>query len=336
MGYINQVVSSGPLQFAASQHYVEFLYPIFASAPVYFGVPANVVEMVLPAVMACMMVVATGFLALESGRWEIAVLSTAFASGWYAVYAMGTNFHASLFAFPFLALATILLVRTMKTGQSTAKGGAVFVGSVVIAAAAHVETTDFFVAAWAVGFVLVGWTYMSTVGRKGSLMVIAAAVATLPFSLAYFLGVGGGLGTQYCVFPPYWLEVFGPSVALAIAGLGLLAWRFKSNEGYFEKLLLSLSILALGVGTLGYVSGFSVVISDRSLLLLPIPLVSSLGALRVSKLFPTIHKLSKPQILAIFAVAIPILIAPPVFSYALPHFRYFAEHGTSVIACASN
>lgn len=336
VGFIKQVVASGPLQFAASQHYVEFLYPIIASIPVYLGASADSVEIVLPAVLACATVVTTGVLALESRDWRIAILSVAFSSGWFAVYRMGADFHDNLFALPLLILATVLLLRVTRKGETSGPVVGLFLFLVVVAAAAHVETTDLFIASWFVAFILLGRPFMSASWRWSSFMIIAAAVATSPLTFAYFQGVAGGLGVQYCIYPPYWLEVFGPAAALAVLGIGVAAWRYKApaSEGYFAKLLLSWSVLAVAIGVLGYVTQFPITISDRSLLLLPLPLVSSLGILWLAERAPKTRRFSQTRLLIIAAIAIPLLIAPPVFAYVAPHFRYFAEHGPSFVTCA--
>jgi hypothetical protein len=337
VGYINQVIASGPLQFAASQHYVEFLYPIVASVPVYLGASTNIVEIVLPPVMGCATVVATGVLALETREWRIAILSVAFSSGWFAVYRMGADFDANLFAFPLLILASVLLVRVARRGATSGPVLGAFLLLVALAAAAHVETTDFFIVAWVVAYALLGRQITSSSRRWGLFMILAGALIASPFTYAYFQGVAGGLGAQYCVLPAYWLEVFGPVIGLAILGLGVVAWRYKApgSDGYLTKLLLSWSALALGIGVLGYVTQFPIVISDRALLLFPLPIVSSLGTLWLVDHLPMPQRFSQIRMFAVFAVVIPLLTVPMVFTYAAPHFAYFAEHGPSVVACAT-
>jgi hypothetical protein len=335
--WINQVVANGPLQFAASQHYVEFLYPIVASIPVYLGVSANAVEVVLPAILACSLVVATGVLARESKDWRVAILSVAFSSGWFAVYRMGADFHANLFAFPLLILASALLIRVSRTGQLSGSALGIFLVLVVLASAAHVETTDFFIVAWFAASVLLGWRTSPKSWRLSSLMTATGAAAASPLTLAYLRGAAGGLGAQYCIFPPYWLEVFGPAVGLAILGIGVTVVRYRvpTSEGSFSKLLFSWSGLAVAIGVLGYFSLVPIVLSDRALLLFPLPFVSSIGMIWLVEHVPKLHRYSQVRILAIFAIVVPLLTAPIVFSYAYPYFRYFAEHGPSLVTCAT-
>ncbi|MDA4124024.1 MAG: hypothetical protein OK438_01045 [Thaumarchaeota archaeon] len=337
VGWINQVVASGPLQFAASQHYVDFLYPIVASVPVYLGASADIVEIVLPILLACALVAATGILALESKDWRVVILSVAFSGGWFAVYRMGADFHANLFAFPLLILASALLIRAARRGEASGPILGGFLALVVVAGAAHVETTDFFIAAWFVAFVPLGWKTSSGSWRWSSFMVVAGALTASPFTLAYFQGVAGGLGGQYCVLPAYWLEVFGPGAGLAILGLGTLAWRYKAqaSEGYLTKLLLSWSALALGIGVLGYVAQVPISFSDRALLLFPLPIVSSFGMLWLVGNIPRLQGFSQTRLLAVLVVIVPLLTAPLVFSYTAPHFIYFAEHGPSLVTCAT-
>jgi hypothetical protein len=336
VGYINQVVASGPLQFAASQHYVEFLYPIVASIPVYLGASADAVEVVMPAILACATVVATGVLALESRDWRVATMSVAFSSGWFAVYRMGADFHANLFAFPLLILATVLLIKVSRRRSASQPVIGAFLSLVVLAGAAHIETTDFFILTWALAFILLGRRTALSSWRWSSFMILAGALVASPFTYAYLHGVAEGVGGQYCVFPTYWLEVFGPVVGLAALGLGVLAWQYRSaSDSYLTRLLLSWSALAVAIGVLGYVSQFPISDSDRALLLFPLPLVSSFGMVWLVDHIPRLQRSSQTRLLVIFAVAIPLLTVPVVFSYAAPHFKYFVEHGPSFVTCAS-
>jgi ABC-type Na+ efflux pump permease subunit len=167
-------------------------------------------------------------------------------------------------------------------------------------------------------------------------MIIAGALVASPFTLAYFQTMV--LGGEYCVFPPYWLEVFGPAAALAVLGLGALVWRYASRarNGEFTGTLVSWSALAVAIGVLGYVTNFPIVLSDRSLLLLPIPVISSIGALWIVDRVPAIRRFSQIKLLAILAVVITILTVPVVFLYTAPHFMYFAQHSPSLVTCATS
>jgi hypothetical protein len=338
LGYISQVVASGPLQFAATQHYVEFLYPILASAPVYLGASSDSVELVLPVVLACATVIANGVLALESGDLRVAILSVSFSAGWFAIYRMGADFDANLLAFPMLIMATTIILRVARKRSASGPVVVAFMLLVTLAAAAHIESTDFFLVTWMLAFALLGGRYAIRSNQLTMFLILAAALIASPFTLAYLRDVTAGVGGQYCAFPPYWLEVFGPAAPLAILGLGILVWSIKgpaSNERY-KNVLLAWSMLALGIGVLGYVTIFPIWLSDRALLLFPIPIVSSLGLLWTIDHVPRLTRIPQTKLLAILAVVIPLLTVPVVFTYAAPHFRYFLEHGASVVTCSSN
>jgi len=339
VGWINQVVSAGPIQFAASQHYVEFLYPIVASIPVYLGVSADSVEIVLPVVLACATVVATGYLALESGSLKFAILTVAFTAGWFAVYAMVADFSGNLLALPLLLLATAMLVRVAVKGHVTARVVGVFLLMVGLAAASHVETTDFFIVSWALAFIVLGVVSKSTSWKQNATMIAAGAVVSSPFTFAYLQGVSsGGFGSQYCVYPPYWLRVFGPAAVVAVVGIGVAAWLYKApkSEGDFARLLFTWSVLAIVIGIPGYVSSFPIVLSDRSLLLLPLPLVTSLGGLWLMNQSSRIRGYPQDRLFAILAVGVPLLVGTLVFAYTAHDFRYFADHGPSFVTCGAS
>jgi hypothetical protein len=148
--------------------------------------------------------------------------------------------------------------------------------------------------------------------------------------------VAGGVSSQYCAFPVYWLEIFGPVVGLVMLGLGVMAWQYRSGSvGCLTPLLLSWSALALAIGVLGYVTKFPIADSDRALLLFPLPLVSSYGMLWLVDHIPILQRSSQTRLLSVLAIAIPLLTVPFVFTYAAPHFSYFAAHGPSFVTCAS-
>jgi hypothetical protein len=338
VGFINQVVTSGPLQFAASQHYVEFLYPILASIPVYLGASADTVEIVLPAVMACSTVVAIGFLSLQTANWKVAILSVAFSGGWFAIYRMGAGFHGNLLALPLLILATAILIQTAHEGGFSKARLGIFLVLVVTAASAHVETTDFFALTWFLSFVLMGRLFDSNWGSD-SLLAAVGCIVALPFTLVYVpagSGVLSAIGTQYCVFPPYWLEVLGPAVAFELLGLGACLYRIRLREPgmHMTRVVASWSVIALVIGALGYLLQFPIVFSDRSLLLLPVPLIATEGIVWLSAQTSTLEYISQSKVLAILAVLIPLVTAPLVFSYVGFDFRYFAQHGPSLVTCS--
>jgi len=116
-----------------------------------------------------------------------------------------------------------------------------------------------------------------------------------------------------------------------------MAWQFgkRASAGYLTKMALSWSVLAVAVGVLGYVTQFPITVSDRTLLLFPLPLVSSFGMLWLVDHVPRLQRSSQTRLLVVFAIVIPLLTVPVVFAYAAPHFKYFAEHGPSIVTCAS-
>jgi hypothetical protein len=336
--YITKVISSGPLQFAASQHYVEFLYPILASIPVYLGASPNAVEVVLPALLACGTVAATAVLSLESRDWRISTLAVSFASGWFAIYRMGADFDANLLSFPLLILATVLLIRLGRKTEVSWSYSPAFAILVLLAAATHVESTDFFILVWAVSFVIFRAQSAFGSSRSCAIMILIGAVLATPFTIAYAQAISGGLGGEYCVFPPYWLEVFGPLAGLAILGFIVLARQSLTvNAGeYFTSLVVTWSSVAVCIGVLGYLTQFPIAVSDRALLLFPLPIVTSIGAVWIIDHADRIHPFSQTKLFTVLAIAIPLATVPLIFVYAAPHFRYFEQHGPSMVTCATS
>jgi hypothetical protein len=206
---------------------------------------------------------------------------------------------------------------------------------VVAAAAAHVETTDFFVLAWFVAFALLYRKSVHFQSKLGLIMILGAALIATPFTVAYFWKAVIGLGSQYCAFPPYWLEVFGPAAVLAILGICALALSAKNlgSDGYFAGVLLSWSALAVGIGILGYVAQFPIDVSDRALLLFPIPIVSSFGTVWIVDHIRMLHNCSQSRLMTFLVFLIPLLTTPVVLAYVAPHFSYYSAHSPSEVTC---
>ena len=328
--WIKEVLSIGPLQFAQNQHFVEVLYPIIASIPVYFGVAITTVEIYFPAILAAATVAATALLAREFKDSKVAVLSVAFAAGWFAIYRMGADFHGQFLAFPLLLVASTLLLRIRKT-TNLLRDITLFAVLVGLATLAHVETTAVFVAVWVVTFL--AFELRSAAHKRRLLIVLAVAllisIPVLPSAMAVFPAIFscGASCRPYPVYPPYWLEVLGPEAALAIFGLALCVNLVrKPGCEPITKLVLTWSLFAIVVGSLGYLfPWFDLGYSDRTLLMLPIPLLSAISTVWLIEKggFFARH----PNLIMLLIVIIPAVTAPAVFAYLVPaRFRYYPPY----------
>jgi hypothetical protein len=334
--WIRQVVATGPFAFASSQHFIDSLYPILASVPVLLGASPELVEVLLPPFLACLTVVAVAVLALMSNDEVTSMVSVLFASGWFALYRMGADFHANLLAFPLLIFASTCLIGARRQYAGKWKLELAFLFLVAVAAAAHVEATVFFLAVWSVAF-LVASRRSENDGRHRTIVIIAAGwVIALPLILEYVTNAATSQIGQYCVFPPYWLQVLGPSIVLAILGLVVLsigAQRGLLSSDY-SRLVVSWSFISVLVGVLGYISPFPIGVSDRALLLLPVPLLSAPGLVwLLSKLH--LSQRQSTGILVALMILIPLSTVPVVYAYAAPHYQYFANHSTAFVECNS-
>jgi len=68
-------------------------------------------------------------------------------------------------------------------------------------------------------------------------------------------------------------------------------------------------------------------------LLLPVPLVSSLGMLWLMNQSSRVRGFPQNRLFTILALGIAIVVGTLVFAYTAPDFRYFAEHGPSFVTC---
>lgn len=325
--WIKEVLSIGPIQFMQNQHFVEVLYPVLASVPVRLGVALNTEEIVTPIILAVATVVATGVLAREFKDSRVTILSVAFAAGWFAIYRMGADFRGQFLAFPLLLLATTLLLRIGKTTHLP-RDVALFVVLVGLATLSHVETTAVFVAIWVVTFL--AFQLRGVIHKRRLLIVIAAAllisIPILPAAVAKFpvFFSCGASCRPYPVYPIYWVEVLGPEIAVAILGIALCLNQVRKAECEpIVKLVLTWSLLTIFVGALGYVfPWFDLAYSDRTLLMIPIPLLSAMATVWLIQRGGFLSRHANLIMLLIFVI--PAVTAPSVFAYLVPQrFRYY-------------
>lgn len=328
--WIKEVLSIGPLQFAQNQHFVEILYPIIGSIPVRLGVAITTEEIYFPILLAAATVAATALLAREFKDWRVAVLSVAFTAGWFAIYRMGADFHGQLLAFPLLLVATTLLLRIRRTTHLFRDVG-LFVVMVGLATLAHVETTVVFVAVWVVTFLVFDLRGISH--KRRLLIVLAAAllisIPVLPSAMAVFPAIFscGANCRPYPVYPPYWLEVLGPEAALAIIGIALCVNQVrKAGSEPMVKLVLIWSLVTIVVGALGYLfPQFDLAYSDRTLLMIPIPLLSAVATVWLIQQGGFLAR--HANMIMLLILIIPAITAPAVFAYIVPQrFRYYPPY----------
>jgi len=328
--WIKEVLSMGPLQFALNRHLVEVLYPIIGSIPVRLGVAITTEEIYFPIVLAVATVAATALLAREFKDPRVVVLSVAFTAGWFAIYRMGADFHGQFLAFPFLLVATTLLLRIRKTTHSL-RDMVLFVVVVGLATLAHVETTAVFVAIWVVTFLAFELREMTH--KRRLLVVLAAAllisIPVLPAAVAIFLAIltCGATCRPYPVLPAYWLEVLGPEVALAILGIGLCVNQVrKAGCEPIVKLVLIWSLLTIVVGAFGYLfPWFDLAYSDRTLVMIPIPLLSAMATVWLIQRGGFLAR--HANLIMLLILVIPAVTAPAIFAYLVPQrFRYYPPY----------
>ena len=134
------------------------------------------------------------------------------------------------------------------------------------------------------------------------------------------------------------LEVFGPAAGLAILGVVVMVWLYKpsGSDGYLPEDTAFLVRVSCRDWGLGIRCSVSDEVSDRALLLFPLPIVSSLGMLWLVDHVPKLQRFPQTRLLAVCAVIIPLLTVPVVFAYTTPHFTYFVEHGTSFVTCGTS
>jgi len=306
---------------------VEVLYPILGSIPGWFGVAATTIEIFSPILMAVAAVGALAILASEFRDWRVAVLSVAFAAGWFAIYRMGADFHGQLLAFPLLLLATTLVLRIQRTAHLP-RDLALFILLVGLAALAHIETTLVFLAIWT--FTFLAFNLRTTVRRRsltialvGSLLI---AIPVVPYVLARFpitLPCAEGC-SPYPILPAYWLEVLGPAAPLVVLGLALCVNNLrKGGSDQITNLIVVWSLLTLAIGSLGYLfPWFDIAYSDRTLLMLPVPLLSAVATVWMTERGGFLAR--HANLIMLLVVLIPLVTAPAVFAYIVPQrFRYY-------------
>jgi hypothetical protein len=328
--WIKEVLSVGPIQFAQNQHFVEVLYPILASVPVYLGVAMTTEEICSPVILAVVTVGATALLAREFKDSRVTILSVAFAAGWFAIYRMGVDFRGQLLAFPLLLFATTLLLRIGKTTH-VARDIVLFIVLVGLASLAHIETTAVFVAIWIITSIV--FNLRSAVRRRSLLIILLVslviALLMLPYAIAEFpITFSCGASCRpYPMLQTYWLQVWGPEVAFAVVGLAICAKQALRQGGErVARLVLVWSLFCIVVGSLGYIfPWFDLAYSDRTVLMLPIPLLSSLSTTWLCEKGGFFARY--PNLITVLIFAIPAVTAPAIFVYLVPQrFHYYSPY----------
>jgi hypothetical protein len=258
---------------------------------------------------------------------KVGALTIAFSAGWFALYRMEVDFHGQLLAFPLLLLASALLLGIRKTTHFP-RDIAIFTVLVGLAALAHVETTAVFVAFWVAALLVLG--FRNRLWKPRILVMLALAlvfsIAILPAALTvYPLAFACGANCRpYPVYPPYWLEVFGPEVALAVLGLGVCASKLrKPNAEPVIGLVLAWSVVTIIIGSLAYLFPWiNIEVSDRTLLMLPVPLLSAISTGWLGDRFGVFSRY--PGLMTLLVLIIPAVTAPAVYAYLVPQrFRYY-------------
>jgi hypothetical protein len=129
------------------------------------------------------------------------------------------------------------------------------------------------------------------------------------------------------VLPTYWLEVLGPEVVLVILGLGLaVSQALKQNGEMTIRLVVVWSLFCLVVGSLAYVfPTFDLAYSDRTLLMLPVPMLSAVSTTWLCDRLGASRSYS--NLISIMVLVIPAVTAPAIFAYLVPQrFRYYPPY----------
>ena len=321
--WINQALAMGPLQFAQGRHYIEVLYPIIGSFAVRLGLTADQFEIYAPIVMAVVAVGGTAYLAREFIDQRVGILSVAFAAGWFAIYRMGADYHGQFFAFCFLLPATGLLVRITKTSHLP-RDLVLFGVLVGLATLGHVETTAVFVAVWALTLALFGLGRAKGTKRLLGVVGISLAIAVpVLYELPTMFDVTT-TSLPYTELPTFWLQVLGPEIVLVLLGLALCAYEVrKPGSDNLTKLVLVWTVLSFVTHSGWYVfHAVNLSISDRTFLMLPVPLLSAKATVWLSERGGLFGRY--PNLLVLLILLIPVVTAPTIYYYLVPErFRYY-------------
>jgi hypothetical protein len=149
-------------------------------------------------------------------------------------------------------------------------------------------------------------------------------LANVDFPIVYSCGASC---RPYPELPTYWLEVLGPETALVVLGIGLAAVQaIRSGGEPIMQLVLTWSLFCIVVGSLGYIiPWFSLADSDRTLLMLPVPMLSAVSTTWLSEKLGFLAK--HQNLISVLVLVIPAITAPAIFAYLVPQrFRYYAPY----------
>jgi hypothetical protein len=335
IAWMSSISRMGVVRFSQSVSYYHVLYPLMGEVIAGSGIGVLPTELLLP--VALMLVTVASMMALafafDRGKFFVA-LTGVFSSTWFAIYRMGADFHAQLLAFPLLLLATVLFLNAGRQGFRI-RPLLAFATLAVLAGLAHFEVTLFFVLVWSSTFALGSITGSMRPNRTRIVMLLISGLFTLVLldiwvQTSYLPNLAIVHGpVNYQPYLPYWLETFGPFVALVIGGLIVAAASLKeeSQAGNASLFVVCWSILCLAIGVLGYVtSGFPILYSDRALLLLPVPLLAALFLGWFINKGPTKSIFRSEIGIFLILVLIPTIGVPVVYTYTGPnYYRVFVS-----------
>jgi hypothetical protein len=142
---IKSICSEGVTYFVAEEGYYNIGYACLAYIFTVIGFSPVLIEVFLPVVLCCCIVVISGHIAWKYLKnTEIAIYTTLLASGWFALYRLGADLHPNLLAVTLLLAALDFSLPKINKNLTFRIGDYSFFIILFISSFIHIEITLFF------------------------------------------------------------------------------------------------------------------------------------------------------------------------------------------------
>ena len=302
------------------------VYQMMEGVFVWAGIPATILEMVLPIILAASFPYLVSKLVVARLNLRAAILVALATPGWYAVYRLQADLHANLLALTLFLSALVLLSQARSLRSPRFIWGVALIG---LASFTHIESTLFLV-------------FVTTVSSLTNFrpyplrMTLVATTVVIPATLFYFLRFlqllvlsGGSLEFSSPQTFGSWITTLGPLIPITIVGL---IWSSVRPRSWIDVFASVWGIVSLVVGISQYISPQTVIFAQRALILFPTPLLAGLAMYRLSNMttglntLKVLRRISLPYVRTAVLVAIfgVLVLSWPVTSlWAAPNEKVF-------------
>jgi hypothetical protein len=276
------------------------LYAIFGSLLVRIGATPMTVEIFLPPILVCALLLEITRLLSYLRRNINSCVVTLIALSWFAVFRMGADLHANL-------LALILIFEAVYNfskyyDHKSTKHLLIALLCFFISSFTHFEVTLFF-APIIIAASILNQSYKKTM-KQVTLMVLTLVPAAMLYyqHTSRLISYGGGVIAGKPFPPLFWFVYLGPLAVLSLPGLYFVTSKLKKSNSFLLSAVFTWGVFSIAVGFLQYAHPSFIIFSERAVMLYPGPFLAifAIGETRATKQsLPNMKKIIPLTLIAI-------------------------------------